>query len=391
MIKCQLNYLKHIGILEFFLALYPILSGYAYGFFRLDLFVLILMIIIAFNKTNRVFVFKPLIYLAAYVVLHELILFFFLKDMPVYHLNNLLSIIIFFSSIFFIVPAINFNKLVVSLVIVGIISTIGILYHFIILKNGGEVHPIKLPFLPDLMNDSRLYELGNRPSSFYWEPAAFVTFMMVPLFLSLYMRKFVYTIIIILAMFLSTSSTGIILSILMVCVYVLTQKIKAGYRILLIISSLALVFILIESELFESGVSKIENTDIENTSRLINGPTLVSGMPFEHWITGMISSNVNDYYYQTNYLNIILIPTKEGTIFVSTFWLVLAKFGILGLLLYLNFYIKIIKINRLLLPYVMVLIIALFSQGFMFSSIFAFQVIFILSFIRYCESKAYER
>lgn len=371
---------SRLGVIELLFAFYPILSGYAYGIVRLDLLILVVMDFIAFYRSKRLLDFKPLFYLFIYVLLHEFVLFFFLKGMPVYHLNSLLSTTIFLSSIFIIVPAINYKKLSRCLFLVGILSMVGILYHFMMIRNGGEIHPIKLPFLPDLSEDSRLFSFGNRPTSFYWEPAAFVTYMMVPLFLSLNERRYVWTLIITLSIFLSTSSTGILLSVMMVGVYVFTQKIRMLYRVLLSVAGVALVLFLLQSELFESGIQKIENTDVEKTTRLINGPRLVFNMPSEHLITGMVSANVNDYY-QDGYVSTYLQPTRSGTIFVSTFWSVLAKFGLVGLLLYLNVYVKFIK-NRRLLPYVTILLIALFSQGFVLSAIFVFQMIFMLSFLK---------
>lgn len=382
-----LNKLTRVGWLELLLAFYPILSGYAYGALRLDLLVLLLLDIAAFVKTRKVYLFRPLLYLAAFVVLHEFVLFFFLEDMPVYHVNNLLSIVIFFSSVFIIVPALDFKKLQIAIGSVAVISVIGIVYHFFMLQTGREVHPIKLPLLPDLSSSARLFEEGNRPTSFYWEPAAFVTFMMIPLWLSLYKQKFVWAIMITVSMFLSTSSTGIFLSMLMLCIYAFSQKIRWRYKLGMLLVSVGLVYFLLTSNLFEAGVSKIENIDIETNSRLMNGPMLVAGMPLSHLLFGMPSSNVNDYYYLSGALKVHLIPTRAGTIFVSTFWLVWAKFGIIGLFLLVNFYWMIIKRCKALRPYSIVLVIALFSQGFMFSSIFVFQSILMLTFMRYSKSE----
>lgn len=382
MIKKILSYLylNEIGVLELMFAFYPILSGYAYGAIRMDLFVLLVMDVIVLLRPHKKWLkCSPLIWLMFFVLFHEFVLFIYLGADRSYLFNTIIGYFITFISIFIIAPALNYKKLVGSLMWVGILSAGGILYHFYIIQTGGVCHPIKLPFMPDLASDTRLFEEVNRPTSFYWEPAAFVTYMMVPLFISLYQRKFLLTGGIIFVMFLSTSSTGILLSILICGIYIFTQKVKLRYKLLLLSLAAIMVVFLLSSEIFEAGVTKIEKMDIENTSRLINGPTLIMDMPMEHLITGMPEANVIDYN-RINPATSNLLPTRSGGIFVSTFWLVWAKFGIIGLFLYLNLYYRLIKRNLQLLPYGLILIIAMFFQGLMFSAIFTFQIIFMVAF-----------
>lgn len=382
MMKKILSYLNlnQIGLLELIFAFYPILSGYAYGALRMDLLVLLVMDVIVLLRPRKKWLScSPLLWLMFFILFHEFILFFYLGTDRSYLLNTIIGYFILFISIFIIVPALNYKKLVGSLMWVGILSAGGILYHFYIIQSGGVCYPIKLPFLPDLAKDTRLFEEISRPTSFYWEPAAFVTYMMVPLFISLYQRKFLLTGGIIFVMFLSTSSTGILLSLIMCGIYILTQKVKLRYKFLLLLLAGIMVCFLLRSEIFDIGVTKIQKIELDNTSRLINGPTLILDMPVEHLITGMPEANVMDYG-RINPLISNLLLTRSGDIFVSAFWLVLAKFGIIGLFLYLNLYFRLIKSNLKLLPYGLVLIIAMFFQGFMFSAIFAFQIIFMIAF-----------
>lgn len=378
--KKKMNYLdlNQIGSLELIFAFYPILSGYAYGALKMDLLVLLVMdVIVLFRPRKKWLSCLPLLWLMFFILLHELILFFYLGADRVYLFNTIIGYFITFVSIFIIAPALNYKKLVGALMWVGILSAGGILYHFYMIQTGGFCHPIKLPFMPALASDTRLFEEVSRPTSFYWEPAAFVTYMMVPLFISLHQRKFLLTGGIIFVMFLSTSSTGILLSILICGVYILTQKVKLRYKLILLSLASIMIVFLLSSEMFEAGITKIEKMDIENTSRLINGPSLIMNMPLEHLIIGMTEANVIDYN-RINPSN--LIWTRSGDIFVSSFWLVWAKFGIIGLFLYLNLYYRLIKTNIQLLPYGLILIIAMFFQGFMFSAIFAFQIIFMATF-----------
>ena len=378
--------LNKIGGLEFMFALYPIIAGYSYGSIYLDYFFPVLMCMCAMVLRGGLLPFKPLVLLTIFVFLHEIILSFFLEAISSAYIIIAFKYIIFLLSIMIITPAINFEKLVGSIFLVSIITSIGIIYHFLIIQGGGSVTPIKLPFFPGMVSDSRLYEVGTRPVSFFWEPASYVTYMMIPLFISLYYKKMIISGGIILMMFLSTSSTGIFLSIGMLMCYILSQKIPFRLRFSFFIIGVTSIYFLLSSSLFESGIEKIENTDVEQNIRLMNGPLLVTNMPIKHLIWGFPNLDPTDYYDKTNYVTTILFKTNNGTIFVPTFWLILAKFGVIGLILYLNVFIKLFVLNKDLLPYLSVLIVAWFSQGISISSTYVFQMVFILSFIIYHEN-----
>lgn len=372
--------LNQVGVLELIFAFYIILSGYTYGILHFDLLVLLIMDIIAFFRVRHRNMFKPMLWLAIFIIVHEVLLWLSLPEMPIYLFNTIVAYLIIFISIYMIAPAINFRKLIGSLNWAALLSMGGIIYHFIIIRTGGIISPIKMPFLPDLPSDTRLYAMMSRPCSFYWEPASFVIFMLVPLFLSLYEKKYFWTLAIAFCMFLSTSSTGIITSLGMIMIYLFTQHLKLRYKILLFSLAFGLGYFLLHSSLFEAGVNKIMSTDIERTSRLINGPMLIANMPLKHFISGIPAANVFDYYC-AGYVPDAKLIIKNDMIFVSTFWHILAKFGVCGLILYLNLYIQTIRRSRQLIPYVVVLIILLFSQGELISAVFAFEFIFMIAFI----------
>ena len=237
-----------------------------------------------------------------------------------------------------------------------------------------------MPFLPELETGSRLFEEGFRPTSFYWEPAAFVTYMMVPLFLSLFERKFTWTVIIMASMFFSTSTTGITMSLLMLIVYVLTQDIRIRTKVAVVLLTGVFVWLLFTSEIFSAGMEKISETDIESTSRTINGPAMVFNMPFMDLLIGMPAANPYDYLISGGFHSNEII-VKENSIFVSTFWLVLAKFGVIGLALFLSLYIRPLINSKEILTYIIMLFASMFFQSYSFGTGgFAFQIIFIYLF-----------
>jgi len=255
-----------------------------------------------------------------------------------------------------------------------------LLYHVLLIRMGGSVEPLKLPLIG--FDFTRLDELGDRPSSFYMEPQAFVSFMLVPLFLALKENKLLWAGIIIISLFLSTSSTGIAISFLLLLFYVFTQKSKLWLKTLIILGGVGLAFLLIRSSLFEVGMSKLSNTNIESNERMVNGLLVVQEMNHSDLIWGIKYANPYDYYCAGKVSNPFVTVSDNG-MFVSSFWLVIIRFGIIGLLLYINIFFKIINNYRDILPLILCIFVELFSNPDMIGSGFLFQFVFILSYIQY--------
>lgn len=376
--------LGEIGLLELILALFPILSGYSYGFIHINDIVLLLLCAMSYNKKRGAFQDISVKFLLFYFLVHEFIVWLFFAGMPSYMLNNTLSSAIYIVSILIISPAIDFKKYIHSLMWVSVFVIIGLIYHFLLIRTGHSVTPIKFPLLPDPPSTSRLYEVGNRPVSFFWEPASCATFLMVPLFCSLTEKKYLLSVFLILCLFLSTSSTAILLSMIMCALFVLLSR-NTGFRnkFLLVILMGILIYVLLHVDMFSYGVEKIENTDIETTSRLYNGPELFKNMPLQHFVTGIPSANITDYYFQSGYIEAANLIAKDDTVFIPSFYLIFAKLGIVGIFLYILTYIKPIFINRNLSPYIFVYIIAMFFQSIALGCTYAWQLIFIHAFLIY--------
>ncbi|MBD5233357.1 MAG: hypothetical protein HDS65_04165 [Bacteroidales bacterium] len=377
MIKRIFRYLQlqKVGAFELFAALYPILSGYSYGPLHGNIIFILILAVWALFKKRKHFKTLWLNVLIAFVLVHEFFLML-LIPVPGYFLNNTISIALISISILPICRAINFEKFAGSLNWVAIMTIGGLVYQAMIVFAGGIVTPLKLPFMPAMDATTRLYEEVVRPTSFFWEPASFVTFLMVPLFISLLRKTYVWSGIIILSMFLSTSSTGILMSFIILALYLMSQKVKMRTRIMVVVLGIGLAFALVKSSYFEAGINKIENTDIESNIRLMNGIYLFESMDAGELILGFKAPNVEDFAYMRH------VPLLGRGAFVPTFWLTWAKYGIFGLAILLTMYLSFIRADRTTLPYVVVLIIAMSFQSISFgSSTFAYQLIFLYSYI----------
>lgn len=380
--------LNQMGFLEIMLALFPIVTGYAIGPIRFGIIWVLIMDIIAFFKKKGLVRFPLLYVLFGFVILHEIFVLT-ITGAPSEHLNYIISMLVWLTGIMIIAPALDINKLIGSFNLMGIIVCIGLFYHFTLMVSGQIITPIKLPLLPTPDLESRLFEEGNRPCSFFWEPAAFVTYMMIPLFVSMTQKKWLLMVSWLFFIFLSTSTNGIILAPIMIVVYVLSQKGKFGSKLFYIVVVVGMAWFLNSSDIFEFGKNKMLETEVETNARLSNGPLLVAQMPTEHIIFGLPEHDLR-HYLSFNNLNVQFFSSNNG-VFLSDFWRVLVSYGIFGLFLYLLVYFRLIRLDKTLLPYIIALYVAMFSQGLSFSSTYLFQLCFMYCWIKNNPVKQLEK
>lgn len=369
----------NIGLLELMFAFFPIISGYQYPGLPMGTLWILLMDFIALSRRKKIIKDNLLFFLYAFIIFHELVVFF-ATGLSITHLNNIFSTIVCLSGVIIIPGALDFKKLVRSLYIVGFIACIGIIYHFILLLSGKWITPILLPFLPAPPITSRAFEEMGRPVSFFWEPASFVTFMMVLLFISIVKKEWPIMLFFFFCILLSTSTNGIILAPLMLAIYVLGSKAKIVSKLMVVVILVSMSLFFFSSSLFEQGIQKAEETEFSENVRLSNGVKLVSTMPLGDIILGISAPNT-DNYINENYTELRGFHGDTRNFYISDFWYVLVVYGIIGLILHLSTYLKFTLSEKRLLPYVVVLLVAQFSQSISFRSLYVYQFIFIFSFI----------
>lgn len=358
MISKILDYLniRQAGGIELFFSTLLILSGYSFNGIPLQVVLwCLLFVLLLTKKKHKKTVFRPLVILAIYFLVHDFVYLFIANG----NFNAFVMQIVYFGCTMMAINVFEINRLKGSLNVVAIISMVGLLYQLGIIAAGGGVHPIQIPFLD--MGESRLESLSARPSSFFMEPAAYVEFMYIPLIFSLLDRKFVWTAIIILSEFLTTSTTGLLTSFIMLLVYVFTQKVSVKIRFFAIVLGGVMLFSLTHFEAFKGSTEKLDNTDVETNVRLSQGPYVVSTMSPEEMFFGASYSSAYQYC-SAGRAPYVVYYGKE--VYLSTTWRLLLIYGFLGLYLYLLFYYKIIREDSETIPLVVCLIGTMFSSGF---------------------------
>jgi len=377
--------LGKMGWLEFIIALFPILAGYSYGSFRLSFGVLLLLdILIIIKGNNKLLRCLPFVLFSIYLVLHDTI-FLIVYPFPSYFVNSLILSIIYAISIFVITPQIDFEKFRTSIFFVTFVCMLGMIYHVALISAGKSVSPIKLPFLPEMAQNTRLYEISQRPLSFFWEPQSYASFMLAPLFFAIYERKILYAVIIAALMMASTSTTGLILSLLMFLLSLASNRNKWYTSLFVILAVMALCYFLVSSSYTIAGLEKFQNTNIEESNRISNGLLAIMAMDASDYLIGIPFANVQDAY-EMGYFGSSIIVYSDGILYLPAFWIALVQYGIFGLILFLCPYFWIYKRNHRILPYLVCVVAGHFSNpDFFGGAAYTFQIMVMIAFV--CSSK----
>ncbi|MBR1447007.1 MAG: hypothetical protein IJ586_08000, partial [Alloprevotella sp.] len=91
-------------MIELLYAFLPILAGYTLGGLPFALMFIIVLSVVAFYKTKRVWIYKPFLLLVGYIILHELVLCLTMPNLPSYHLNRTIHLALSLLSPIFVVP-----------------------------------------------------------------------------------------------------------------------------------------------------------------------------------------------------------------------------------------------------------------------------------------------
>lgn len=379
--------LGKIGLIELLVALFPILAAYRFGSFSLGWGTLLILDILTIPKMRKrgQFRFKLFYYFAAFICIHEILWLFVIPTVPSYYINTFLGYIIFIFSIIWLQPLLDEERLEGSINWVSIICFFGMLYHAYLLFSGsGEISPIPLPFLPEVQSEeSRILNVLNRPTSFFVEPQSYVSYMLVPIFYAMWRKNFLIVILYSISMILSTSTTALIMIVLMPFVYALLQKVRLKTWGAFFLMVLIFGYVLLYSDLGEGALMKAADSEMSAAIRIMNGWLVAKTMSFGDLFLGVGYANVHDYVVGQGLTNIGVFFDNEGELFVSAIWISLIRYGVIGFLLFVSLYLKAIRINKNVSPYVICLVVSLFSNPDFIGSSFVFQFLVIITFIYY--------
>lgn len=377
--------LDKVGFIELMLALYPILVSYRYGIIILaQIILLALDLVVILKRKSRILSFTPLIIFFVYYILHQFLGILGWGLTQSYYINTFIGCIIYIGSIFIITPSVNLEKLEGSINWVSIICVIGLFYHVFLMMRGELITPIKIPFLPDPdMSQTRVFEEGFRPVSFFMEPQSYVGYLIFTLFYAVRNSKYIWAIIVSLSIILSTSTTGIAMIPIMFFLSLFAEKGGMYKKLIFLVVLVGLGIFFLNSPLASLGLDKLEDTELSSNIRTVNGPALASAMDVEDFIFGVPYANATDFYYSvSSSKDTGVIPDGNGNVFLPGFWTCYIFYGVLGTILFLSIYFGIWRKKHSILPLLGCLVVALFTNPDFLGAMWSFQIIYLLSYTK---------
>jgi len=371
------------------LILYPIFVQYALiGAFSIGHALIICNSLIVIISRKHLFLNKIILILGGYYVFHSII---FILVSPNYFdylitLKKIADIIFALYIITVFSRTINNpQKFYMIYKKAGIICLIFIYYQSITYYVLGRSY--FLGIIPYLKAYSVSYQSYFRPSSFFGEPQQFANFILPLLVFSLKNKEKFLSLLITIAIFLSTSSFGIISVIIIWSVetfknIIIKKNLKFG------IISLTLICILIASFFYLDDFSyarkKIININIKENERLYKGIDEYSYLQLKYKILGLGVGNLSNYLEYINRwsdLTVNIDGIRKPTEFSNTISYTLLSFGIPGLIVYISFLCNLFKnINKNYISLIILFTLnnlvgsAFFNPYFIFYVILAYSV-----------------
>ena len=378
--KVKSNY----WLAELLIPIYVIISQYTFknGGISIGFYCLLALTIFYLIRNREISLFLPLILLISYMFLNDV-----LKSVSVM-LNFALwfQYIIIFIFLLLIKGKLNEDNLYKIWKYVGVFAMVGLFYQsYQVFVQGIDVGIIKvLPFSSSAETFSMLY---NRPHSIFLEPALYSTWILPLLYMSLKRKKYLFSFIITVSIFLTTSTIGLIMGLILWIYYLaLDHDIKFKYKMMISVELVVLVLLLFYSPIFSATINKLSNEDIGNSVRTASGWKIYYQLSGSEKTIGILSNDLRDYLLRNIDLGLIGLNASASFLgFVNSLSYAAIKYGDIGLILYIYLFYSIWKNGKKdLWPYLLLCFLSTFGQSVFFNSIFVMQFSILLGTNRFC-------
>ncbi|WP_341961926.1 hypothetical protein NM897_02160 [Planococcus maritimus] len=288
-------------------------------------------------------------------------------------LNNSLEILMFtFLAIFLCVPGkVMGEKLYYYGKIFGIIFTFFLYYQFSSYNFLDAIVSGQLPIGTTNNEGFKSIEWG-RPNSVFFEPAHYAIYISPIYAVSLIKKEYLISSIFLIGLILSTSSTGIIVSIIVPLILFFNSKKKTFIRnFFIIISGLTILFIL-SSNFYDNFLDKISLDNLVNNIRFLGPVKYFSTFDISEIFFGIGFNRLSEFaelkgFFAMNYANAFLYS------FISFGFLG----GIIWLLYIINLFSGLVKEYRILF---LIIVFVLLSDQILFNRNLLYLLVWIYAF-----------
>lgn len=386
---------KERHYIEYILPFFILLSQYSIGVLNIGTLVLIVIgIILTIQSSWKVpfpFYYKPFILFLMYIVARDLIRLVLGPDAFQTQINRIVEYFIIFFFVFAICTQdFSEDKLYKTWKIAGVIFTIGLLYQiFQINILGQHISPISIVPGYVLRPDEKVIQ--TRPSSFFAEPASFVNAIIPLEFMSLKRKDFKWAVFTTVAILLSGSTVGVILSLVLWTMELLRRDNSFWKRALIVIIAAIISVLFMNLDVFYFSFTKLlEVANGESTfgSRVVTGFEVIRRQTILELVFGTNYNDVATFVSSdiSNFSNSAVVMTywRSGRLFLNTFSRLIFQYGVIGLLLFLNPLIRYIRQSNYKAKMLVVMtIVAIFGQTMLLNTYYFMLVILFLLYEEY--------
>lgn len=373
---------KSHALIEWYLPFFMLFSQYDFGLVSLGTVGLLLVAFatvveegLEFKLSSSTKMYLPFL---CYVVVSDVMRSLFGIGDVTNQLNRLLTYVVMFGAVF-VVSSRPFkeDKLYSSWKIAGTIYTLGMLYQSIqVFALGLKVEPISL--IPGYALREPSGVSGNRPLSFFAEPASYAVAMMPLLFISLRRRDFLWAVITTLGVLLSTSTVGVALSGVLWAYMFLKGSYPAKTKIAVVGLIVLIAVLYVNASPFEASFEKtLAVSEGESTvaARLVCGFQVISTLNPLEMILGAPYHSADDYVgahlTEMAGMDEALRYWMGGHLFLNSFTQIVFRYGAIGLGLLFAVYIAMLrKKDYTAKSFVIMVIVATFVQSMLLNSYF---------------------
>ena len=381
--------------IEYFLPFFHLLAPYKFGPISAGTIGLIivaaLILIENHGKFPLVKELKPYLYFLGYVIARDILRAALGSDSLQTQINRMAEYVITYLLILMVCSRdFDEEKLYKAWKCAGVIYTLGLVFHLVQIYALGYRIITPISIIPGYQLSEVAGIKTTRPSSFFPEPAAFVCAMLPLEFMALRKSDIKVAVFTTLAILASTSSVGVILSIVLWVATFLQLNLKNRTKIIMVVVTIAIIYVFANLDIFGDAFKKfilVAEGGSTFGSRVTGSFEIVGA---ENWIEKIIGTNYNEvsgfistHYSQFSSRSIVQLywNSGEGNVFLNTFGQLFLKYGIIGFCLFLNPWIRYLKNHSYQAkPYVIMAMVAIFGQGMLLNSYYFMTMMFLILF-----------
>jgi len=386
---------QRFGFINWFLPLYYILAQYSFIIANVGV---VIMIIAALYKyliyRKKLIIHKWVALFTGYCMLVQL-MFHTIQNFSMTTINNLAMPILFLFIICVFSDDINENNLykaysIIGMIVMGAIFFQSINYYF------WDKPAVPITILPVGLDESHYwgYFQGSRPSSFFTEPQAYASYMVPLLFLSLKRRRMIFAAVITLSIMLSTSSQGILITVIIWAVFLVLQAKGFITKFSTVVLAAGLAYLFFSTGIFEYSINKIETINVLDNIRISRGFEIYGTFDVWNKLFGIGTGNLFNYVYSNlNLFDWAYDYIRGGSMYLLGYYtgvsgtLIIYGLGA-GLLLLFMFYRMGRYDDRSNLTFLIAFIATFFAQNMLFNDWFLF---YSLLYLGVCNKNVYNK